>query len=105
MARARSLAAERRFPRVAARSRRLVTLSPSHRPPLPLRRRVYPSFPPLCVASEKLLFADRRQNDSECAKISTLLSVGATVRPKALCAGCAWFAEMALERIRQRYRL
>src|SRR5215469_8997305 len=87
MARARSLGAERQFPRAAALSRRRWPswLSPSHRPPLPPRKRVYPSFPPLSVASEKLLFADPQRNDSECAKISTLLSLGATARPK----GCA----------------
>src|SRR6516225_2480199 len=87
MARARSLGAERQFPRAAALSRRrwLSWLSPSHRPPLPPRKRVYPSFPPLSVASEKLLFADPQRNDSECAKISTLLSLGAIARPK----GCA----------------
>src|SRR5215469_5993216 len=87
MARARSLGAELRFPRVAARSWRRwpSRLSPPHRPPLPPRRHVYPLFPPLCVASERLLFADLQRNDSECAKILTLLSLGATARPKRLC--------------------
>src|SRR5947209_8546742 len=58
MARARSLGAEPRFPRVAAWlwCRRLSRLSPSHRPPLPPRSRVYPSF-----SSMKLFLPYRRQ--------------------------------------------
>ena len=46
---------ELRFPRVAAPSWRrwLARLWPSHRPLSPPRRRVYPSFPPLCVAPEE----------------------------------------------------
>jgi hypothetical protein len=35
------------------------------------------------------LFADLQPNDSECAKISTLLSVGGTARPKAMRGGVA----------------
>src|SRR5215472_14695513 len=87
MARARSLGAELRFPQMAARSWRrwLSWLSPSHRPPLPPRKHVDPSFPPLSVASEKLLFADPQWKDSECAKISTLLSPSATAHER-LCA-------------------
>jgi len=42
----------------------------------------------------KLLFADLQRNDSECAKISTLLSLGATVNRKAMRGGVAYaFAE------------
>src|SRR5215471_11193409 len=50
MARARSLGAELRFPRAAARSRqRRSGLWPSHRPPSQSRKRVYTLFPP-CLA-------------------------------------------------------
>src|SRR5260221_9295337 len=70
MARARSLGAEPRFPRAAARRRWRSRPSPSHRPPLPPRRRVYASFPPLGVASKKAVL---QRNDNECAKISTRL--------------------------------
>ena len=82
-------------------------LSPSHRPPLPPRRRVYPLFPPRCVASEKLLFADLQRNDSECAKILTLLSLGATARPKGYarrCCACLC-RNGSLVRRRPRYRV
>jgi hypothetical protein len=109
MARARSLGAELRFPRVAARwwRRWLSRLSLSHEPPSPPRRRVYPSFPPLCVAFEKLSFADLQRNDSECANISMLLSLGATARPTGYvrrCCACLC-RNGPLERRRRRYRV
>src|ERR1700757_151345 len=73
MARARSLASELPFPRAAARSRRrLVTLSPSHPLPLPRARRVYSSFPPLQVASEKQSFADlQRERQRVCQNLNS----------------------------------